>query len=246
MFRFFILLFSFCCSKCSTSTQNTAVKWIEKANIAHGTTTLKEDNLRFTFREYQYGLTQKKHQKLYSRTRIIGSDTLTDTLLNGRDFRRWINDHPVSVSDSLKQLYAASINSVLYFIQLPEVLNDKAVQSAYMGEVTILGEPYVSLKVTFQQEGGGEDYQDEYRYWIHQKTHLIDFLAYRFYSGKGGTRFRKVSHRERVNGMVFQDYENFSSPTPFPPLDSIANLYTKGKLKKVSDIQQKEIHFFGN
>lgn len=246
MFRLFILLLSFCCSKCSISTQNTAAKWIEQTNVAHGTTTLKEDNLRFTFREYQYGLTQKKHQKLYSRTRIIGGDTLTDTLFNGRDFRRWINDHPVTVSDSLKQLYAASINSVLYFIQLPEVLNDEAVQSAYMGEVTILGEPYVSLKVTFQQEGGGEDYQDEYRYWIHQKTHLIDFLAYRFYSGKGGTRFRKVSHRERVNGMVFQDYENFSSPTPFPPLDSIASLYTEGKLKKVSDIQQKEIHFFGN
>lgn len=45
--------------------------------------------------------------------------------------------------------------------------------------------------------------------------------------------------------MIFQDYENFSPPTPFPPLDSIASLYTKGKLKKVSDIQQEEIQFLG-
>lgn len=246
MFRFLILLLSFCCTKCSVSTQNSAAKWIEKTNIAHGTTNLKGHNLRFTFREYQYGLTQKKHQKLYSRTRFIGSDTLTDTLLNGSDFGRWVNDKPIRLPDSLKQRYAESINSVLYFIQIPRVLKDAAVQSSFVGEENIQGEPYIRLKVTFQQDGGGVDYQDEYRYWIHQKTHLIDFLAYRFYSGKGGTRFRKVSHRERVNGMVFQDYENFSSPTPFSPLDSIASLYTKGKLKKVSDIQQKEIHFFSN
>jgi hypothetical protein len=101
-------------------------------------------------------------------------------------------------------------------MQLPKVLKDAAVQAHYLGEEDLLGEPYVRLKVTFQQAGGGVDYQDEYRYWIHQKTHLLDFLAYRFYSGKGGTRFRKVSHRKRVNGMIFQNYENFSPPTPYP------------------------------
>ena len=243
MSRLFILLSLFYCTKCSTSTQNTAANWIEKTNIAHGTALLEQASFRFTFREYTYGLTQNKYTTSYSRTKLTSEGLLTDTLYNGKGLKRWINDKPVMLSDSLQQRYTESINSVLYFIQIPRVLKDAAVQSSLVGEENIQGEPYISLKVTFQQEGGGVDYQDEYRYWIHKKTHLIDFLAYRFYSGKGGTRFRKVSHRERVNGMVFQDYENFSSPTPFPPLDSIASLYTNGKLKKVSDIQQKEIHF---
>ena len=228
---FLLLLFTFL--GCSTTTNNRATTWIEKANIAHGTAVLNKSSFRFNFREYTYGLTQKKQTKSYSRTKLTTEGILTDTLFNGRDFKRWINQKPVKVSDSLQKLYSESINSVLYFIQLPKVLKDAAVQARYLGEEDLLGEPYVRLQVTFQQEGGGVDYQDEYRYWIHQKTHLIDFLAYRFYSGKGGTRFRKVSHRERVNGMIFQDYENFSPPTPFPPLDSITSLYTKGKLKKV-------------
>lgn len=240
---FLLLLFTF--FGCSTTTNNRATTWIEKANIAHGTAVLNKSSFRFNFREYTYGLTQKKHTKSYSRTKLTTEGILTDTLFNGGDFKRWINQKPVKVSDSLQKLYSESINSVLYFIQLPKVLKDAAVQARYLGEEDLLGEPYVRLQVTFQQEGGGVDYQDEYRYWIHQKTHLIDFLAYRFYSEKGGTRFRKVSHRERVNGMIFQDYENFSPPTPFPPLDSIASLYTKGKLKKVSDIQQEEIQFLG-
>lgn len=241
--RLIIALILFVFIGCSTTTKDAATAWIEKANTAHGTALLNQLSFRFTFREYTYGLTRKKYTKSYSRTKLTKEGVLTDTLYNGKDFQRWIDGKPISVSDSLKQLYSESINSVLYFIQLPLVLNDAAVQSNHLGKEIIHGEPYVKLKVTFQQEGGGVDYQDEYRYWIHQKTHLVDFLAYRFYSGKGGTRFRKVSHRERFNGIVFQDYENFSPLTPFPPMDSLAYLYTKGKLKKVSTIQQKEILF---
>ncbi len=243
MSKLSLLLFLFTFLGCSTATRDLATDWIEKANIAHGTTVLDHASFRFTFREYTYGLTHRKYNKLYSRTKYTPAGHITDTFYNGRDFKRWINQKPVEVSDSLQKLYSESINSVLYFIQLPRVLKDAAAQARYLGEEDLLGEPYVRLKVTFQQAGGGEDYQDEYRYWIHQKTHLIDFLAYRFYSGKGGTRFRKVSHRKRVNGMIFQDYENFSPHTPFPPLDSIASLYNKRKLKKVSDIQQQEIYF---
>lgn len=241
--RLIIALILFVFLGCSTATEDVATAWIEKANIAHGTALLDQLSFRFTFREYTYGLTRKKYTKSYSRTKLTKEGLLTDTLYNGKDFQRWINGKPVIVSDSLQRLYSESINAVLYFIQIPQVLNDVAVKSSYLGQEIIHGEPYINLKVTFQQEGGGVDYQDEYRYWIHQKTHLIDFLAYRFYSGKGGTRFRKVNHRERFNGMVFQGYENFSPPTPFPPMDSLASLYTNGKLKKVSDIQQQEIYF---
>lgn len=243
--RLIIALLLFVFLGCSSATKDAASDWIERANIAHGTAILDQSSFRFTFRDYTYGFTQEKYTKSYSRTKLTTEGRLTDTLYNGRDFKRWVNDIPIFLSDSLQQRYTESINSVLYFIQIPRVLKDAAVQSSFIGKENIQGEPYISLKITFQQEGGGVDYQDEYRYWIHQKTHLIDFLAYRFYSGEGGTRFRKVSHRERVNGMVFQDYENFSPPTPFPPLDSIASLYIKGKLKKVSDIQQKEIYFLG-
>ncbi len=66
--------------------------------------------------------------------------------------------------------YTSSVNSVLYFVQLPYLLNDPAVIKSYEGTQKVLGETYEVLKVTFRPSGGGEDFQDEYRYRFHEKT----------------------------------------------------------------------------
>ena len=64
-------------------------------------------------------------------------------------------------------------------------------------------ENYDKVKVWFDKEGGGKDFEDVYCYWFNQKTHLIDYLAYT----NGGPRFRRVKNRKTVGGIVFQDYE---------------------------------------
>jgi hypothetical protein len=136
--------------------------------------------------------------------------------------------------------YTSSVNSVLYFVQLPYLLNDPAVIKSYEGTQKVLGETYDVLKVTFRPSGGGEDFQDEYRYWFHEKTHLLDFLAYNYETDGGGVRFRKAYNRSERGGILFQDYVNYEVPVG-TPLQKIPALFEAGKLKELSRIVNTDI-----
>lgn len=244
MIRIFLLLLVLSTIHCSTATKEKAEDWIAKANLAHGTKELDNSSFRFRFRKHIYGYQKNKNELLYSRTLYQDQgDTITDTLKNHRELQRWINNTPIQLKDSISHLFSESINSVLYFVQIPKVLNDPAVKSTLLGETVIDKEVYVSLKVTFSQEQGGADYQDEYRYWINKKTHLIDYLAYRFYTDQGGTRFRKAYNRRKINGLVFQDYYNFKPQEKFSPLDRLPQLLENKKLIQVSTIETKDVAF---
>ena len=220
-----------------------AALWIAKANIAHGTDLLSATSFSFQFREYRYAYSKNNGQKVYSRSRVTEAGLLTDSLVNDRDFYRWIGEEKVSLPDSLIQKYTESLNSVLYFVQLPKVLKDPAVVAEYMGKTKIKGESYIALKVSFQQAGGGVDFKDEYRYWIHEEKQLIDYLAYRFYTNSGGTRFRAIMHRERHAGFVLQDYENYKANEKFPSLDDLPRQYEQQALQLVSTIENKDFQF---
>ena len=239
---FFICVFFIGCT--TLSNEEIAAEWISKANTSHGTALLDDTTFTFQFRAYNYAYQKKKGRKAYARTRNTEEGILSDSLINDRYFSRWIDGKQVEVIDTLQKKYVESLNSVLYFVQLPKVLNDNAVVANYVGRVTIKGDPYIALKVSFKKEGGGVDFQDEYRYWIHEKSHLIDYLAYRFYSGEGGTRFRTVTLRERISGFVVQNYANFKPNEKYPALDDLPKLFEAQRLQKVSEIKNEafEIH----
>jgi hypothetical protein len=92
--------------------------------------------------------------------------------------------------------------------------------------------------------GGGEDFQDEYRYWIDPESGHIDYLAYNYRTDGGGTRFRKAKNRRKKEGFVFQDYTNFKPEKKFTPLDSLPFLFEMGKLIEVSQIENENIQVF--
>ena len=234
---FFICAFFIGCT--SLTNEEIATEWISKANTAHGTALLDDTTFTFQFRVYNYAYQKKKGRKAYARTRNTEEGMLSDSLINDRYFSRWIDGKQVEVADTLQKKYVESLNSVLYFVQLPKVLNDNAVVANYVGRVTIKGEPYIALKVSFKKEGGGVDFQDEYRYWIHEENNLIDYLAYRFYSGEGGTRFRAVTLRERISGFVVQNYANFKPNEKYPALDDLPKLFEAQRLQKVSEIKNE-------
>jgi hypothetical protein len=56
--------------------------------------------------------------------------------------------------------YANSLNSVIYFALLPHGINDDAVNKEYLAETTIKDQPYHKIKITFDPEGGGSDYEE--------------------------------------------------------------------------------------
>jgi hypothetical protein len=129
----------------------------------------------------------------------------------------------------------------LYFALLPYGLNDPSVQKEFMGETTLDGQEYYKIKITFQQNGGGEDYQDVFHYWINKSNFRIDFLSYSFIENDEiGYRFRKAYNARDVNGILFQDYVNYTPPGN-ENLDQLEELYKKNRLKELSKIELENI-----
>ena len=201
----------------------------------------KEFSIVFDFRDYKYKLTRKPNFFSYQRSILREGVLIKDVMTSNTKLKRYLDEIPLKLSDSLTDIYSNSLNSVMYFFQLPRPLNDPAVIVNYNGEKAISNKVYWTLKVKFQEKDGGKDFQDEFRYWIDPKSGYIDYLAYSYLTDGGGTRFRKAKNIRENNGFIFQDYTNFRPVKKFTPLDSLPILYEKGKLILVSEIENKNI-----
>ncbi|WP_417364456.1 DUF6503 family protein, partial [Galbibacter sp.] len=109
-------------------------------------------------------------------------------------------------------------------------------------EAEIIDKKYYEVKVTFAQDGGGTDHEDEYMYWIAKDNFTVDYFAYKFYTGEGGIRFRKAYNPRMVNGIRFVDYENYKlEPWKSVDLQNIEELFEAGKLELLSKIETEAI-----
>lgn len=225
---------------CGVEAPNQAQAITDQAIAAHGHALLMDKTVSFSFRDKNYSVTRSPGKYTYTRTSTNTRPEIVDVLINSTDFTRLIGGDTVAVADSMQTKYTNSVNSVLYFVQLPYLLNDPAAIKTYEGKKSIRGAEYDVLKVTFQASGGGNDYEDEYRYWIHRDTHTIDYMAYSYQTEGGGVRFREAYNRSRRNGILFQDYINYEVPTG-TPLAKIPAMYEAGQLQELSRIVNKNI-----
>jgi hypothetical protein len=136
---------------------------------------------------------------------------------------------------------ADAVNSVHYFAQLPYGLNEPAVVKELLGEAVIKNEPYFEIGVTFNQEGGGTDFEDEFVYWIHKENYTVDYLAYSYATNGGGIRFREAINPRTVGGIRFVDYNNFKPATLETPLTDLDTAFEAGKLKLLSKIELENV-----
>ena len=225
---------------CKDINDKTVEEIINKSIEVSGFNT-NEIDITFDFRAYHYEFFRKDYNFTYARTTIKDDKKIRDELSSTKGLKRFIDSVPESLTDSLALAYSNSLNSVMYFFQLPKPLLDGAVHSELLDEIKIEGATYWTIKVYFSEEGGGDDYQDEYRYWINQDTYEIDYLAYNYTTEGGGIRFRKAIKKKRVKGILFQDYQNFSPSNKFEPLDSLPQIYEDGLLSQISLIENKNI-----
>jgi len=234
---FLMLLFFLSCQ--SPKSEN-AEEIIQKALHQSGFDKLSF-SVDFDFRDYQYTLTRKPSFYSFSRSTIQKDVEVKDVMTSSKPLQRFIDGKVIQLSDSLQRVYSNSLNSVMYFFQLPKPLQDTAAINELVGAVVIHGDTYWTLKVTFKEEGGGEDFQDEYRYWINQKNHEIDYLAYNYLTDGGGTRFRRAINKRKIVGIFFQDYVNYKPFQKFEQLDSLPSLFEQEELEQVSLIENKNI-----
>ncbi|MER2995928.1 DUF6503 family protein [Pontibacter populi] len=233
---FALLLFAACEPKAPS-----AQEIVDKAIATHGGEKFNKVIITFKFRDYVYRALRDNGAFVYSRTFTDSTGQRVYDVLQNSGFTRTINDQKVELPEDKVKAYSNSVNGVIYFALLPYFLNDDAVQKEYLGEVTIKGEPYYKIKVTFAREGGGEDHEDEYVYWFHKENHTMDYLAYSFLVEGGGTRFREAVNPRKAGGILFQDYVNYAAENKTFPIENYDTAFEAGNLKKISDINLEEI-----
>lgn len=206
---------------------------------AHGGQLYDNAHYQFTFRENLYTFQNRGDNYKYTALKKKDGNTTYD-ILDNNGMQRILNDKDQNLSAADQTKYSGGINSVIYFATLPNKLQDPAVNTSYKGTMIIKNKNYEILEITFNQDGGGQDHDDTYLYWINKETHLIDYFAYNYAVGKGGVRFRSAYNTRNVDGIVFQDYINFKAEVGTPLLE-LPKLYESDQLKKLSVIATEHI-----
>jgi len=234
-----VVFFVFACKEKDTKIL-TAQQVVDKSIEACGGNRYLTSNITFDFRDKTYVLDVTDNQRTLKRITTTDSSVVVD-IRKGNDFKRYVNDSLVVVHDTLASKYANSVNSVHYFAYLPFGLNDPAVNKELLGKVNIKGQDYHKVKVTFDQEGGGKDFEDIYIYWFNADTFKPDFLAYEFYVDGGGMRFREAYNERIIGGIRFVDHNNYKTKDKSVPINKIDSLFESGSLELLSKIELKNI-----
>ncbi len=216
-------------------------KIIDRAIQSAGGEKFANLHVEYDFRDKHYIAKTNGGQFSYERVFKDSANTIHDFVTND-GFKREVNGEAISVPDSMAVKYTSSINSVHYFAFLPYKLNDAAVIKKYLGESTINGQVYDHVQITFRPEGGGEDHEDVFLYWINQKTFAIDYLAYSFAeSDETSFRFRVAYNPRTVGGIRFQDYVNYKPKNNSLTVDQAEDLFKKGELVELSRIDTENV-----
>lgn len=213
----------------------TAQQIVDKSIVVSGADKIASSKISFSFRNRTYIATRNKGTYLLERITKRDSVEIRDVLSN-KGFLRYKNSGLVQVPDSMMTRYSNSVNSVHYFSVLPFGLNDKAVFKKCLSDTTIKGVDYYKIQVTFSEDGGGDDFDDVFLYWINKDNFQIDYLAYKYNTGKGGMRFRDVKNESVVNEIRFVNYNNYKPTDPKMDFSSIDKAYQDGQLEKLSEI----------
>lgn len=217
-----------------------AQELVDAAIKAHGSQ-FKGNVVSFDFRDRRYTVKRKKSGYVY--TREWQDDSLgfvKDILVNSSKFTRIVEGDTVEVDEEWTKKFTSSVNSVLYFFQVPYVLNDAGAEKKYLGEFEMKGVKYLGVQVTFSEEGGGEDHEDVFIYWLHPEKKTVDFFAYSYLTEGGGVRFRESINRREFKGLLVQDYINYKAEKG-TALESLPALFEKGELEELSLIENDKV-----
>lgn len=216
-------------------------KIVAQSIEAHGGEKFMQAQVSFDFRDIHYSIFKSNSEFEYSRE-FADSTGMVRDVLNNAGFMREVNGVLIdTLNEERIGAFSRSVNSVAYFAYLPYGLNDAAAIKTYEGVTEIKGESYHLIRVTFEQEGGGEDFDDIFLYWIGVDDYFVDYIAYSYHTDGGGVRFRSVTDVVEVGDIRFQNYLNYKSANQNDPVDKMQELYVSGDLELLSEINLENI-----
>jgi hypothetical protein len=219
------------------TTDSTAQEIVDKAIEAAGGPILEQVKVSFDFRDRHYVATRREGKYHYERIFRDSVDRqVHDHLTNGGLWRE-IEGDKVKLTAKDSAAYANSVNSVIYFALLPYFLNDPAAIKSYLGTERIADVLYEKVMVTFHQEGGGKDHDDEFVYWFNSDTYHLDYFAYNYITDGGGARFREGFNARTINGVRFIDYVNYKPIMKSRKVGKFARWFQQDSLEFLSRIE---------
>ncbi len=225
----------------SCDSRTEAEKIVGNAIVAHGGEKYFNAKISFDFRDKHYNIFKSQTDYEYSREFTDSTGQVKD-VLNNSGFIRTVNGVQIdTLTEERIGAFSRSVNSVAYFAFLPYGLNDPAAIKTYEGITEIKGENYHKIKVTFTEEGGGDDFDDIFLYWIGVDDFYVDYLAYSYHTDGGGVRFREVSDVIEVGDLRFQNYLNLKPADETTPVDKMQELYISRELELLSEINLENI-----
>lgn len=238
----FILAAVLLISSCSSTVPN-AQEIVNAAIEKSGKQVLENASASFTFRQIPYTYEKRNGKYTYTRTQQDTLNNEVKDVLTNDGLTRFINKVPSEITQKKREAYTASVNSVIYFAFLPYSLNDEAVNKEFVGTVTINDKSYYKIRVTFDAQGGGEDYEDVFFYWFDTEDYSMDFLAYSYNEDDGkGIRFREAFNAREVNGVVIQDYKNYKPRVKDSiPLSEMDQAFQEDGLELLSLIELENV-----
>jgi len=226
---------------CKKDVQPNAEAIISKAIEVAGGNNIVTSTIDFDFRNIHYTAIRDNGTFKFERSFKDSIGNIRDVLSNN-GFQRFINEKPVEIPDSMALKYTSSVNSVHYFSVLPFGLNGIAVNKTSLEDVTIKGKDYYKIKITFNQAGGGEDFEDVFVYWINTSSYKMEYLAYSYIEDDDiGLRFREAYNERYVNGVRFVDYNNYAPKNKDADLFELDRLLENDGLKLLSKIETENI-----
>jgi hypothetical protein len=233
-----VIVFASCKQK---DTSLTAQQIIDKSIVASGADKVTNSQIEFDFRDKKYLAHRKNGNFRLFRSFKDEKLGMVSDLISNDGFERVVNGHPFKVVDSMAIKYSSSINSVHYFSVLPYGLNDKSVKKKLLADVEIKSKHYYKVEISFSEEGGGEDFEDIFIYWINKESFNIDYLAYSFHVNGGGKRFREATNERVLNEIRFVDNNNYKAKNASTKLENLDRAFEKSELKKLSEINLENV-----
>ncbi|MDG1398156.1 MAG: deoxyribose-phosphate aldolase [Polaribacter sp.] len=235
--RYFLIFFILLFVSCKTHEKSlTAQEIIDNSIRNSGTHKVSNSEISFDFRDKHYSAIRKIGKFELSRK----FDSIRD-VLNNKGFERFLHGESLNINDKLISKYSNAINSVHYFSILPFGLNDAAVKKRLLNSTIINKKAYYKIEITFSENGGGQDFEDVFIYWIGKNDFLIDYLAYSFHTNGGGMRFRVLKEHCTIEGIRFVDYYNYKPKIKTTPLIELDKAFENKQLEKVSEIILEDI-----
>ena len=218
-----------------------ALALLERAREAHGSAALDRAEVRFSFRGTPFVLHRDGGAFRYARTTTDSLSRTVEEVVDNDGAHRFADGAEVALDADEAAALATAVNSVAYFALLPAPLADAAVRARSLGPGAVGGEPFDRVGVTFARDGGGEDWDDRYVYWL-RPDGRIAYYAYSYEPDPAdtsrtetGTRFRALLDERRVGGVLFQDWRNLTADS-VGALEAYAAAHDAGRTFAVSEV----------